>query len=145
MMRVSCWRLGALAILLSGAALSACSTEPLPPDYRFIYGTWDWVKAVAEPEFEMTPESEGFELTYTFSRGGLFEIYRSGFLEVKTTFTFAWDTLSIPGDSLAVLEFADSTAYTGRTQLLTRVHTDTLVLSSPYSDAPHVFFARARR
>ena len=92
MMRAGRWRLRALVTLLSGILIWGCSSDPLPQDYRFIYGTWDWVKAVGVAEFEMTPESAGFELTYTFARGGLFEIYRSGFLEAKTTFSFAWDT-----------------------------------------------------
>ncbi|UCF20263.1 MAG: hypothetical protein JSU87_02320 [Gemmatimonadota bacterium] len=137
--------LSAPALLLGAFLAVGCSTEPIPRDYRWVYGTWDWVKAVGEPNFEMTPQSEGFELKYVISRGGLFEIYRSGFLEVNTSFTFSWDTVSSPGDTLGVLEFADSTAYTGRRQLLRRVGADTLVLFSPFIDAPHVYFVRSSR
>ncbi len=143
MMRVGRRRLSALMMLLSVAALR-CSSDPLPRDYRWIYGRWDWVKAVAEPDFEMTPQSEGFELEYVIARGGLFEIYRSGFLEVSTSFTFSWDTSSA-GDTLGILEFADSTAYTGRQQVLRRIGADTLVLYSPYVDAPRVYFVRSSR
>ncbi len=93
----------------------------------------------------MTPETEGFRLTFVFMRGGRFEIYLNDQLDYRTTFSLVWNHEVAPGDSLPMLVFADSTAYTGTRQLVRRVAPDTLVLKSAFTEAPEVFFARARR
>jgi hypothetical protein len=124
-------------------AALACSSDSLPREYRWIYGSWDWVRAVGAGDFRMTPESEGFRLTFVFMRDGRLEIYLNDQLDYRTNFSLVWNHEVAPGDSVAMLVFSDSTAYTGRRQLIRRAARDTLVLKSAFAEAPEVYFSRA--
>ncbi len=95
--------------------------------------------------WEITPSSEGFTLTYSFGRDGGFSVYRNGRLVERTTYSVTRDQPPAYRDSVTVVEFADTTQYTGPRQVALRPNPDTLILRSPYSDAPFVYFVRPRR
>lgn len=74
--------------LLTACLLAAGCEDPVAPEFRWVYGTWEWTSSCCDiAGGAKTPETEGYGMRLVLRRENRAELFRNDSLRVRTRFT----------------------------------------------------------
>lgn len=127
-----------LFLYLPGCSKVTSPTEPVLD----VLGNWNWVESVGGfAGRTMTPKSEGFTLRLVFKFDNRSEFYRNDTLSASTKFTISRQVIG--SDSVKVISY-ENNPYMYKSQYITVVHNDTLILQDLCMDCYRHTFTRIR-